>query len=1066
MKIFKTPSIPVWGRCTCTLLCLFVFLQISVATDYSSWTYSRKYNINTTSSGANVSSTESNFPVLIRLDEGLELNNFTFSQALAGGADVRFTASDGTTDLSYDIENWKGQNVGNRAFIWVRIPTITGNSKDQYFIMHWGKAGQTTTANNEAVFSNGYYFQGVWHLDEDGNNNADGYKDATNNNDHGRGYNLIAGASDGYSIIGNGCMFNGVNQYIDMGTNPNPLGWEWAVTVSMWIWRYDVSSEYEAIFQRDGATSGQAPLIYSYNGTNYIYTDLDNDAGAGDGTGTTYDATLNGAWRYLTFVFDGQDGYTYLDGVLKYFDDGDATTNYYWWDDQVAVLGKYSTLGYFSGWVDELRVSNVARSAGWARMSFQNQQRYNGTLLDIDNDAPSNPSSCNDANGSTDNTWGSVADANFTWSGAGDGSGVGVKDYYYYWGTSSSGSPSNNVSSAAYNPGAIASGSTYYLRVTTRDYNGNISAATTIYTLKYDDPPSAPGTPSDAGEYIGATAATFTWTAATDAESGVDSYWLQVGTSAGASDVYDADVGDVLTKEVTGLSSGNTYYARVKAQNGNGSWGDYSGNSDGITIGYSSWTYSTNMYINTTATGADVSGDVTNFPLLVRLNAANFDFSQADNEGDDLRFTLSDGLTDLPYEIERYDNAVDSAEIWVLIPTVTGNNKTQYFIMHWGKGSQSTTENSEAVFTTANNFQGVWHIDEEAAGTTTDNNYLDASQNNYHLDDRISSTDRSGVVGRGHYFDGSDYLVEGDILDFERTDSYTISAWAKHASAQNGTVIGKMNNADPYTGWDMYWQSTHKIYSHLINTNTSNAIQEYTNGTFTTDAWYLITISYDGSSNASGMNIYVNGILQSTTVSQNTLSASTVNANVFAIGTRSTSGYFDGYIDEVRVANTVRSANWVKLEYATQRPDQQTVTFETETYAGNWDDSCKVFLNTAYNGADVSENQLNFPVLIRLNKSNFDFADVYANGTSMRFSKSDGTHLYYEIQRWDDTNEEAEIWVKPDTVYGNNSSQYIVMWWDADDKGSRSNSKMVFNRANGFAGVWHLDENGNSTADG
>jgi len=45
------------------------------------------------------------------------------------------------------------------------------------------------------------------------------------------------------------------------------------------------------------------------------------------------------------------------------------------------------------------------------------------------------------------------------------------------------------------------------------------------------------------------------------------------------------------------------------------------------------WSYSRQVYLNTSSSGASVSGDVYNFPVLIRLNSGNFDFTQARNDG-------------------------------------------------------------------------------------------------------------------------------------------------------------------------------------------------------------------------------------------------------------------------------------------------------------------------------------------------------------------------------------------------------------------------------------------------
>ena len=87
---------------------------------------------------------------------------------------------------------------------------------------------------------------------------------------------------------------------------------------------------------------------------------------------------------------------------------------------------------------------------------------------------------------------------------------------------------------------------------------------------------------------------------------------------------------------------------------------------------YSSWSHYKAISINTTADtvngGANVAATVANFPLLVRLTAANTDvFTQATANGADIRFTTSNGVTRLKHQRERWDAVNHVAEVWVLV---------------------------------------------------------------------------------------------------------------------------------------------------------------------------------------------------------------------------------------------------------------------------------------------------------------------------------------------------------------------------------------------------------------
>jgi len=83
-----------------------------------------------------------------------------------------------------------------------------------------------------------------------------------------------------------------------------------------------------------------------------------------------------------------------------------------------------------------------------------------------------------------------VNDPAFTWSGASDSGGAGVKGYYWYFGTNPNADPTTWTTSEGCDPSTVSSG-TYYLRVKTEDNAGNKSSPVTLFTFKYDiNPPT------------------------------------------------------------------------------------------------------------------------------------------------------------------------------------------------------------------------------------------------------------------------------------------------------------------------------------------------------------------------------------------------------------------------------------------------------------------------------------------------------------------------------------------------------------------------------------------------
>jgi hypothetical protein len=125
-----------------------------------------------------------------------------------------------------------------------------------------------------------------------------------------------------------------------------------------------------------------------------------------------------------------------------------------------------------------------------------------------------------------------------------------------------------------------------------------------------------------------------------------------------------------------------------------------------------------------------------------------------------------------------------------------------------------------------------------------------------------------------------------------------------------------------------------------------------------------------------------------------------------------------------------------------------------------WAHVRKVFVNTTPSGAAVPGDVLGFPLLVRLAGATFDFSGALTGGTDVRFTKTNGTPIPFEIDRWDTAVRAAEIWVRLDTVKGDNGAQSFYMYWGNPLAADRSDGHAVFDTLSGFVGAWHLAQAG------
>jgi hypothetical protein len=130
----------------------------------------------------------------------------------------------------------------------------------------------------------------------------------------------------------------------------------------------------------------------------------------------------------------------------------------------------------------------------------------------------------------------------------------------------------------------------------------------------------------------------------------------------------------------------------------------------------------------------------------------------------------------------------------------------------------------------------------------------------------------------------------------------------------------------------------------------------------------------------------------------------------------------------------------------------------TLLYNTAWSHARRLMLNTGASGAAVAGTNFNFPVLVRLTKDNFNFSEAKSGGGDIRFAKPDNSPLAYQIERWDSAAQLAEVWVNVDTVFGGDSAHYITLYWGNSTVPSASNGAAVFDTAEGFQGVWHMND--------
>jgi len=120
-----------------------------------------------------------------------------------------------------------------------------------------------------------------------------------------------------------------------------------------------------------------------------------------------------------------------------------------------------------------------------------------------------------------------------------------------------------------------------------------------------------------------------------------------------------------------------------------------------------------------------------------------------------------------------------------------------------------------------------------------------------------------------------------------------------------------------------------------------------------------------------------------------------------------------------------------------------------------WNSDWSYRKKLTFDNSGQSENLSDFPVLVALTSSNFDFNKAKDNGEDIRFVDSDDSaELKYEIEKWDKTNQKAWIWVKVPQIDGSSSTDYIWMYYG--NSGASDNQDAANAWDANYISVWHL----------
>ncbi len=301
----------------------------------------------------------------------------------------------------------------------------------------------------------------------------------------------------------------------------------------------------------------------------------------------------------------------------------------------------------------------------------------------------------------------------------------------------------------------------------------------------------------------------------------------------------------------------------------------------------------TKVTLNTTAQGVETKEALSGVVVPVRLHSGNFDFLGAKPDGGDIRVVAADDKTPLKFWVERFDSTNELAVLWVQVPSVApGTDKNNIFV--YAGNEQAVAEaNSAAIF------DGAMLAAISMSGK--DAEAIDASG-------QIKSTaaisrEANGLMGAAAKLDGQQSITwASDKLKAPASGPYSVSMWIKPEVAQGQLIKQGPLALDLVAG---------KLTASL-------GALKAVGGDLPVNAWAHVAITVG----AGQLTLYVNGAQ----AAQAELAATSAGIE----GPLLVGEGFKGLVDELEVAATVRSADWIKLASAAQSADAKLVATITQ----------------------------------------------------------------------------------------------------------------------------------------
>ncbi len=290
---------------------------------------------------------------------------------------IAVTTDDGTTQCPVEIQQW--DMMERKAILWTKVPVIYDHKDTDLYLYYDGTkddndtyVGTVNSSPAQDVWDSN--FKAVYHMNQDPSGGTDVIKNSTLTINHGTSAGTMTSTDLVDGKIGKAIDFDGSDDYINCGTDSS-LDNITNITVET---NFKAASWGESNFGRmivkanTGNTDGWQFAVTNV-GSLAVYLDYSTTDAAwySPGGGLSLDTWYYAAFQHTRGSPLKADGKIYIDGDSKTITGIDGVGTVQSDAAENMLIGSRKDLDReFEGILDEVRISNIHRSAAWIKATY------------------------------------------------------------------------------------------------------------------------------------------------------------------------------------------------------------------------------------------------------------------------------------------------------------------------------------------------------------------------------------------------------------------------------------------------------------------------------------------------------------------------------------------------------------------------------------------------------------------------------------------------------------------------------------------------------------------------